>query len=380
MKKSPLKIGIVWFGSGSGAAHITYELAKSLSKLHNCVIFLSNKGHDIRPWQNVTGKVVSTDTHGKDILSAIFSPITMTRKAKSIARKISNENLDVVIEPMGSLMTPLVQRHINSDIRWVSAIHDPTPHPDRWLIPTYMYRKIFKIRRDIVIATSQYTYELLKEVYPDTPIILKRQGYYLDQNFHLSTRLTTLEQGASKLLFFGRIEHYKGIDVLIDAFTNAKTRKDFLSLTIVGKGPISKTQASKIETAGIQLLNNYVSDEEIISLLDSHHILVLPYLSATQSGPAYVSIGRCMPCIASDAGALPEQILDGQNGVIVAAGSVADLTNAILKIAGDKRLPIAMAKAAHKIKTSGDYTWDSIAEKLINDIGEHIKLPTSQEP
>ena len=81
------------------------------------------------------------------------------------------------------------------------------------------------------------------------------------------------------LLFFGRIEAYKGIEYLIRAFKRANLNED-VKLVIAGKGELN--YSSKDEQ--IVYLNRYIKDEEIAHLYKNASCIVYPYISATQSG------------------------------------------------------------------------------------------------
>ena len=64
---------------------------------------------------------------------------------------------------------------------------------------------------------------------------------------------------------------------------------------------------------------------------------MLPYESATQSGPSLVAVNYGIPIIASNIPAFKEHIIDGVNGFLFENGSDENLSNLICKISQMKK-------------------------------------------
>lgn len=80
------------------------------------------------------------------------------------------------------------------------------------------------------------------------------------------------------ILFFGSVNSYKGVDLLIEAFENSKI-SETTKLVIAGKG-----LDYKIHSKNIIRLNRYIDDGEIAVLFRKAKFVVYPYISATMSG------------------------------------------------------------------------------------------------
>lgn len=106
--------------------------------------------------------------------------------------------------------------------------------------------------------------------------------------------------GGVKLLFFGRIEAYKGLGDLISYME--KLQEDGIrniTLSIYGKGPYWSTCVALIRTKEIFNLNiRFIENEEIADLFSSHHFLILPYRDTTQSGPLLIAANYGIPIVA----------------------------------------------------------------------------------
>jgi len=102
------------------------------------------------------------------------------------------------------------------------------------------------------------------------------------------------------LLFLGRVVSYKGVDLLLSAIEGLDIEK----LTIAGQ------QVNDIKTNDkkTQIINKYLSDDEVEKLLASHHILVLPYREASQSGVIMHGLSAGVPMVITKVGGLPEQL------------------------------------------------------------------------
>lgn len=136
---------------------------------------------------------------------------------------------------------------------------------------------------------------------------------------------------SSRLLFFGIVRRYKGLDVLLSALAQVKPH---ISLTVAGEiwdgrsdvlGLISDLRLGDRVT----LTDGYVAIEDVTELFAAADALVLPYRSGTASQNALIALQHGLPVIATRVGAIAEAVIDGVNGLLCAPGDVDDLTAAI---------------------------------------------------
>ena len=69
-----------------------------------------------------------------------------------------------------------------------------------------------------------------------------------------------------------------------------------------------------------------------------------------------------LPVIGSTAGAIPEVVREGTDGLLVEPGNVQQIKEAILQLAGDDQRRKEMAKAARR-RVEQDFTWNRIADQ-----------------
>lgn len=126
-----------------------------------------------------------------------------------------------------------------------------------------------------------------------------------------SVKIPDISDGV-KLLFFGNIVEYKGLDLLIGSMERLRNEGiTNLHLTIAGQGDYWSVCERCIKTFEMYDFRiRFIANEEIPDLVASHHFMVLPYRNATQSGPLMIAVGSGIPVLAPDYGCFREQCDD----------------------------------------------------------------------
>jgi glycosyltransferase involved in cell wall biosynthesis len=117
------------------------------------------------------------------------------------------------------------------------------------------------------------------------------------------------------VLFYGLINKYKGVEVLISAMKNVIKVLPDLKLIIAGKGKIEYDITTL--NNNFEIINRYITNEEIVELNQLATLVVCPYYSASQSGVVMTSFAFNNPVLATNVGALPEVIEDGKTGILI---------------------------------------------------------------
>ena len=168
-------------------------------------------------------------------------------------------------------------------------------------------------------------------------------------------------------LFFGRIEHYKGLRVLAAAFRQAQNNMRDYTLTIAGPGDWSVYAADFEGVRNLTVINEWINPEKINKLYSTENVItVLPYLDASQSGVIPVAKEYLSPIIASNTGGMSEQITDGKTGILVPAGDAEALSRAITEIYANFEQAKKLVQAAYA--ELDELNWDRLAKKLLEDI------------
>ncbi len=149
------------------------------------------------------------------------------------------------------------------------------------------------------------------------------------------------------LLFFGFVRPYKGLEYLIQAMAHVRAQID-AHLLVVGEiwGSLTYYQRYAAEFGvadAITFINRYVPNEELPPIFAAADVVVLPYISATQSGVAQLAFGFGKPVITTNVGGLPEVVQDGVNGLIVPPQDATALARAIVRYFQEDLGPILTA-------------------------------------
>ncbi len=124
------------------------------------------------------------------------------------------------------------------------------------------------------------------------------------------------------LLFFGYVRHYKGLDILIDAFAELNKKNPSYKLLVAGEFYDSPSiYTDQIKKLGLEdqinLENQFIPNEEVAKYFQAADALVMPYRSATQSGILNIAYGYELPVVVTRVGGLEEFVDQEQTGVIV---------------------------------------------------------------
>jgi glycosyltransferase involved in cell wall biosynthesis len=166
-------------------------------------------------------------------------------------------------------------------------------------------------------------------------------------------------------LFVGLIRPYKGVDVLIEAFSKLAAIDEW-HLVVAGEpwGRSGGALRQLVRTLGVEdrvrLDLRWVSEDELRLLMAAADVVVLPYRSGSQSAMAPIAFASGVPVVASAVGGLPEVVDDGVNGLLVEPGSVNDLVRALGELDEDRLALLATGARAWR----GTITWDSYAARL----------------
>jgi glycosyltransferase involved in cell wall biosynthesis len=219
----------------------------------------------------------------------------------------------------------------------VILLHNFTSHEN---IPgEALLKRLLTASTDGFIALSRSVEAELTDFSPNSRTLTLFHPVYEPQGGWLSKRDARLSMGLGEeskvLLFFGYIREYKGLDRLLEAMAVVLRRDQSVRLVVAGEFVIDSTvfkdQAARLGIASsVDFYEGYVPSERVAALMAAVDAVVLPYRSATQSGIVPLAFGHGVPVIASDAGALAEQVEHGRTGWIVEDPGIDALAAGIL--------------------------------------------------
>jgi glycosyltransferase involved in cell wall biosynthesis len=141
-----------------------------------------------------------------------------------------------------------------------------------------------------------------------------------------------------RVLFIGMLERFKGVDVLVRAWSDVISKIPDAELTIVGAGSLSRELRRSVANSGLERsisMIDPVPQKELCSLLDQASSLVLPSRSEGLGRVVLESMARARPVVGSSVGGIPELIEDGCTGWLVAPGDPAALSAVLISVLSD---------------------------------------------
>ncbi len=183
-------------------------------------------------------------------------------------------------------------------------VHDADPHPgDGYPFLSSLNRALIR-RADAVIALTDHVAERLGAqgvLSPGRPLL--RLG--LPPLGFGAVPPPYAQAGPLRVLSFGRLLPYKGLDLLADALARLGPRD--MAVRIVGQGPESATLDALRALPGVTVENRWVEEGEIGELLAWADLLVLPYREASQSGVAAAALAAGRFVLSTNVGGLVQQ-------------------------------------------------------------------------
>ncbi len=248
--------------------------------------------------------------------------------------------------------------------RVVVEFHETLDSAEATMMFPRLYADVF-IRPVLWIASgfavhSGFDRDVIAKRYPvgSKPVAVVPHGPY-NHGVTTSERRTRGSDEAVRLLFFGTIRPYKGLEHLIDAFDGlADAEAERYSLTVVGETWESwNTPTELIARARhrdrIVFVNRYVTDAEATTFFSEADAVVLPYLRSSASGPLHMAMSHGLPVIVTAVGGLTEAATLYRGTTFVPPGDTDSLREAIRQIG-----------PSLGVRYPDPYSWAESAERL----------------
>jgi glycosyltransferase involved in cell wall biosynthesis len=240
-------------------------------------------------------------------------------------------------------------------VPFVVIVHDADPHPGDGL-PFLMtlQRRLCRLA-DGVAALTRHVGDRLGQQGLTGPAGAKLIRIFMPP-LRFGAPPPRPADGPLRLLFFGRLLPYKGMDLLTEALDALGPRDDIV-VRVVGSGPESSDLARLRDRPGVTVENRWVPEQELGTLLGWAHALVLPYREASQSGVAAAGLAAGCAIVATAVGGLEEQ-LGGLPNVTLCPPEAAAIAAAIDTMARDR--PPALGAGV-----DADAAWRDMAALLL---------------
>lgn len=258
------------------------------------------------------------------------------QKNRQFAKRIDSLQPDIVHFDDISILLFALPLFLKSR-RWVIDVHDPKPHSGeedwrRKLIRTLMYPKAKKF-----LTYSAHSKRVFEEIYGiSKPVHSLSLVPYTFYDRYVAPAVLQ-EMAGEYLLFIGRVSAYKGVGELLHSFQEIAGQYPELKLLIAGKWKANFSLDQSLINEQVIVINRFLENEEVATLIRNSKAVICPYRDATQSGVVMTALGLQKKVIVSNVGGLPETIING-NGLVYDREEKGGLTRAMRQLLDKKDL------------------------------------------
>jgi glycosyltransferase involved in cell wall biosynthesis len=229
------------------------------------------------------------------------------RAKKTLLWQASEGGIKSVVFIMSSPWDLFLGKRLEkSGVEVVRIIHDANPHPGERFPPNFWINLLTKDCSRIV-TLSNYVASQLTVIYGVDPTKIMVCSFPSPK---IENHLDKMVSSQKKILLIGRGKTYQGQKLLEKAWDLMdKTDK---VLVIAGEGFKPNPKHSDIEYK-----NWWMTREEMLEEIATCDLVVFPYIEASQSGTIPICKALGVPVLVSNLGGLSEQIVVGQDGVVI---------------------------------------------------------------
>ncbi len=179
-----------------------------------------------------------------------------------------------------------------------------------------------------------------------------------------------------RVVYLGRLEPYKNVDVLLRAMAQLADRFPDAEIVVIGRGsdqPRLERIAAAVGVAERTRFVGFVDDAERDRLLATSRVCVCPSAKEGWGLTVIESNAVGTPVVATHAPGLRDAVRDGKTGFLVGDGDVHGFADRIGSLLADDDLFRTMAAAARK--WSLEFDWDRAADEMAEALASARKNP-----
>jgi len=236
---------------------------------------------------------------------------------------------DFAICAMPAMLDHLMFRAL--DRRGIASVviaHDARPHPGDGGIVRAAWDRVLLRRAGAIAVLTRHVGTALAPLVPS--LQLSHPPFPMPR-----TTPARAHDGPLRVLSFGRMRAYKGIDLL--ARTLALLPVDW-DIRVIGAGRVHA------DLAGARVEHRFVPEAELPEIFAWADVVLLTHRAASQSGVAAMALGAGRFVVATNVGGLPEQLADAPGAMLCPPDPVS-LAAALRALPAEAPAPIDARRA-----------------------------------
>ena len=235
-------------------------------------------------------------------------------------------------------LTMIVFYRMFSEVKVLFICHNVLPH-EKMPLEKCLVKAVLR-KSDYFIVQSKEDEEKLLCMIPDASYKLTpHPSYNIFKSANISkeearTRLGIVNS-KKVLLYFGFVREYKGLIYLIRALPLVKKEYPDIKLLIAGEffddriKYLKEIEKLKLQDS-INIYDHYIPDEEVGAFFSASDLVVLPYITATQSGIVQIAYAFETPVVVTCVGGLPEVVEHNKTGYVIQPQDPNQIANAVI--------------------------------------------------
>ena len=298
-------------------------------------ISVSRQNENFEAFAEFGSKLFAVDTFSSNLGALGRAPRIPTLRRR-LAQEISARKIEAAIELMPHVWSALTLPVVKSaGARYATVIHDAVTHPvDYRSFSVQGLTRRATAQADVIFTLSASVASRLAATGTDKIVKL----FLPDFGYGPQAARGIRKSGEPfRVAFLGRILPYKGLPLFVAMAERLRGSGIAIALGVFGEGNLGSS-AARLAALGAEVVNRWLSEQEIADILARHDALVLSHMEASQSGVAASAFGSGIPVVATPVGGLVEQVRDGINGVLAARADPEALAEAVMRLIGDPAL------------------------------------------
>ena len=310
------------FITDSGFWSHSTDILSSLNKKYNLLVivtfiegFLNHNKDDIYSYCKLNNISVIIVDKGN---FRFRNPINIITSYQKYIKTIKNYNADYIyIESFGNPYLAIMYYIFFNTKKIIIGVHDFKLHPlgdKKTKLSARIYKYLYTRLYHNFHFFSESQKNLFIKKYPFKKAFVARL-FKLDIKY--KEKNVDKNLAAKTFLYFGRILHYKGVDILIKAANILRDKGIDFKLIIAGSCDAFESYKNLLkENVNIETRIYRIPKEELNELFISSGFFVAPYREVTQSGPLIISYNYQTIPIASNLNGFKEYIINNKTGFL----------------------------------------------------------------
>lgn len=382
----------LFYQNVSGSANFVTQLAKGLiAKGHEVFIIAPSKTfkNTVAKEDNITVYGIRSVVIPEMIYPSSFRiPVTAgSNKIKTIIKEVNPDLINIqdhfmigskIAKEGKKLGIPLVGTNHFLPENFIHYLYPPKFAKNlvkklAWKVFVRVYKHL-----DVITTPTKTAASLIKDLGLKNPIIPISNGVDLkkfnpENNGDYLKKRYKIPSSNPVVLFVGRLDKEKKIDVLIRAFADVLPSVR-AKLVIAGKGTERSNLVKLTKRLGIDkdvMFTGFVSEKDLPFLYRIADVFAIASIAELQSIATMEAMASGLPIVAARVIALPELVYDGKNGYLFNDGDIQSLTSRMLEIITNPALQKKMSEESLRIIKSHDMnktikSYEDIYNRLIS--------------